>query len=88
MHTSKIYHVDVNGVAQLIWPNRFGGSGKIKAGEALKFPGPNDKFQYVLGRPYGTEYIKGGRVDENRSRRWKRIFRICRDQLWPRFRGV
>ena len=54
----KIYHVDVNGVAQLIWPNRFGGSGKIKAGEALKFPGPNDKFQYVLGRPYGTEYIK------------------------------
>lgn len=54
----KIYHVDVNGVAQLIWPNRFGGSGKIKAGEALKFPAPNDKFQYVLGRPYGTEYIK------------------------------
>ena len=54
----KIYHVDVNGVAQLIWPNRFGGSGKIKAGEALKFPGLNDKFQYVLGRPYGTEYIK------------------------------
>lgn len=54
----KIYHVDVNGIAQLIWPNRFGGSGKVKAGEALKFPGPSDKFQYVLGRPYGTEYIK------------------------------
>lgn len=54
----KIYHVDVNGVAQLIWPNRFGGSGKIKAGEALKFPGDADRFQYVLGRPYGTEYIK------------------------------
>jgi hypothetical protein len=54
----KIYHVDVNGIAQLIWPNRFGGSGRIKAGEALKFPGPVDKFQYVLGRPYGTEYIK------------------------------
>ncbi|OQB97709.1 MAG: hypothetical protein BWX81_00811 [Spirochaetes bacterium ADurb.Bin110] len=54
----KIYHVDVNGVAQLIWPNRFGGSGKICAGEAMQFPGPNDKFQYLLGPPYGTEYIK------------------------------
>jgi len=54
----KIYHVDVNGVAQLIWPNRFGGSGKIMAGEALQFPGPGDKFQYILGPPYGTEYIK------------------------------
>lgn len=54
----KIYHVDVNGVAQLIWPNRFGGTGFIKAGEALRFPGAEDKFSYVLGRPYGTEYIK------------------------------
>ncbi len=54
----KLYHIDVNGVAQLIWPNRFGGSGKIRAGEALTFPGPSDKFQFVLGRPYGTEYIK------------------------------
>ena len=54
----KIYHIDVHGVAQLIWPNRFGGSGKIHAGEALTFPGPGDAFQFVLGRPYGTEYIK------------------------------
>lgn len=54
----KIYHVDVNGVAQLIWPNRFGGSGFIKAGEALRFPAAGDKFSYVLGKPYGTEYIK------------------------------
>lgn len=54
----KIYHVDVNGVAQLIWPNRFGGSGEIKAGQAMTFPDSNDKFRYALGRPYGTEYIK------------------------------
>lgn len=54
----KIYHVDVNGKAQLIWPNRFGGSGKIKMGEALIFPKQSDAFQYVLGKPYGTEYIK------------------------------
>jgi hypothetical protein len=54
----KIYHVDLNGSAQLIWPNRFGGAGKIKAGEALIFPKKGDPFQYVLGRPYGTEFIK------------------------------
>lgn len=54
----KIYHIDVNGVAQLIWPNRFGGSGKIRAGEAMTFPGKGDRFQFLLGRPYGTEYIK------------------------------
>lgn len=54
----KIYHIDVNGVAQLIWPNRYGGSGYIKAGEAMRFPGANDSFTYVLGRPFGTEYIK------------------------------
>jgi hypothetical protein len=54
----KLYHVDVNGVAQLIWPNRFGGSGRIAAGKAMKFPGPGDGFAFLLGKPYGTEYIK------------------------------
>jgi len=54
----KLYHIDVNGVAQLIWPNRFGGSGRILAGQAMKFPGPDDGFKYLLGKPYGTEYIK------------------------------
>jgi hypothetical protein len=54
----KIYHVDVDGKAQLIWPNKFGGSGRIKAGQAMEFPGPTDGFRYLLGKPYGTEYIK------------------------------
>lgn len=54
----KIYHVDVNGVAQLIWPNRFGGSGKIAKDQAMRFPDESDRFKYKLGAPYGTEYIK------------------------------
>ncbi len=54
----KIYHVDVNGVAQLIWPNRFGGSGRIAKGEAMRFPAETDRFTYKLGAPYGTEYVK------------------------------
>lgn len=54
----KIYHVDVNGVAQLIWPNRFGGSGRIGKDQAMRFPAEGDRFTYKLGAPYGTEYIK------------------------------
>jgi len=54
----KIYHVDVTGKAELIWPNRFGGNGRINAGQAMKFPGPTDGFRYLLGKPYGTEFIK------------------------------
>ncbi len=54
----KIYHVDVNGVAQLIWPNRFGGSGRISKDQAMRFPAEGDRFTYKLGAPYGTEYIK------------------------------
>lgn len=54
----KLYHIDVNGVAQLIWPNRFGGSGRIAKGEALHFPDGTDGFKYLIGPPFGTEYIK------------------------------
>lgn len=54
----KLYHVDARGVAQLIWPNRFGGSGRIAKGEAMRFPAVGDRFVYKLGAPYGTEYIK------------------------------
>lgn len=54
----KIYHVNVNGVAQLIWPNRFGGSGRIAKDQAMRFPAESDPFAYKLGAPYGTEYIK------------------------------
>jgi hypothetical protein len=54
----KIYHVDANGVAQLIWPNKFGGSGRVKAGETMSFPKPGDAFKFKISPPYGTEYIK------------------------------
>ena len=54
----KLYHIDANGVAQLIWPNRFGGSGRVVAGEPLSFPGPGDSFRFIISPPYGTEYIK------------------------------
>lgn len=54
----KIYHVDAYGVAQLIWPNKFGGSGWVKAGETMSFPKAGDAFKYKIAPPFGTEYIK------------------------------
>ncbi|HCM28187.1 MAG TPA: hypothetical protein DIC34_16905 [Treponema sp.] len=55
----KLYHVDVDGNAKLIWPNRFGGgSGALRAGTAVTIPAPGDPFDFLLGPPYGTEFIK------------------------------
>jgi hypothetical protein len=55
----KLYHVDVNGAAKLIWPNRFGGGdGLLRAGAAVSIPAGGDPFEFVLGSPYGTEFIK------------------------------
>lgn len=55
----RLYHVDVQGQTKLIWPNRFGGGdGRLKAGAAVTIPGPSDPFDFKLGAPYGTEFIK------------------------------
>ncbi len=55
----KLYHVDVNGSVKLIWPNRFGGGqALIRAGKGVVIPGPGDPFSFLLGAPYGTEFIK------------------------------
>ncbi|MDP3177388.1 MAG: DUF4384 domain-containing protein [Spirochaetaceae bacterium] len=54
----KVYHVDAEGKVQLIWPNRFGGSGRIAAGEAVAIPGDGDEFKYKMVPPFGTEFIK------------------------------
>ncbi|HOV63651.1 MAG TPA: DUF4384 domain-containing protein, partial [Spirochaetia bacterium] len=55
----KIYHVDVRGNTQLIWPNCFGGGdGKLSAGTLVTIPAPGDPFRFRLGAPYGTEFIK------------------------------
>jgi hypothetical protein len=43
----RLYHVDGTGHIQLIWPNRFsGGNGLMKAGTAIKLPGPGDPFAF------------------------------------------
>jgi hypothetical protein len=54
----KIYHFDVKGNRQLIFPNSFMKDNFIKAGALLPFPGPNAPFQFLLHEPFGTERIK------------------------------
>jgi len=55
----RLYHVDGTGHIQMIWPNRFsGGNGLMKAGSAIKLPGPGDPFAFKLQPPYGTEFLK------------------------------
>jgi hypothetical protein len=57
---AKVYHIDAAGTAQLIWPNRFGGSGMLKAGEITRIPNEAEKivFQFIMIPPLGTEFIK------------------------------
>jgi len=54
----KVYHIDVNGAIQLIWPNRFGGGSVIRPGTPVPIPAQGDPFAFRLGAPYGTEFIK------------------------------
>ncbi len=54
----KVYHIDSGGTAQLVWPNRFGGSGRIAASEVLTIPSAADAFAFRLTPPFGTEFIK------------------------------
>lgn len=55
---AKVYHIDADGKIQLIWPNRFGGSGRLAAGELVRIPGDGDPFMFRMKQPYGTEFIK------------------------------
>jgi hypothetical protein len=54
----KVYHVDVNGKVRLIWPNRFGGGGTIKPGQAVRIPAEGDPFAFKMTPPFGSEFIK------------------------------
>lgn len=55
----KLYHIGVDGTARLIWPNRYSpGEGRVAAGVPLSLPRSSDLFSFILGAPYGTEFIK------------------------------
>jgi len=55
---AKIYHVDAGGAVKLVWPNRFGGSGRIAAGQTVRIPGAGDPFRFLMQPPFGAEFLK------------------------------
>lgn len=54
----KLYHIDVNGQVQLIFPNRFQKNNFVKGGTVVQFPTPGAGFKFQLHAPFGTEFIK------------------------------
>mgnify|MGYP005838161493 CR=1 FL=1 len=54
----KVYHEDVNGKTQLIFPNQFYSNNKIKGGAMVTIPDATYPFKFQLGPPYGAEFIK------------------------------
>lgn len=54
----KVYHVDVAGKTQLIYPNRFHPDNRVAGGSFVRIPEAHDPFQFRLGPPFGAEFIK------------------------------
>ena len=54
----KVYHVDVAGKTQLIFPNQFHSDNRVAGGGFVRIPEEHYPFQFLLGEPYGTEFIK------------------------------
>jgi hypothetical protein len=54
----KIYHVDVQKTAKLIFPNQYHRSNAVVAGRIYRIPDASYPFTFELGAPYGTEFVK------------------------------
>lgn len=54
----KVYHVDVYGNVQLIFPNEYHRDNRVRANTVTTIPGPGYPFAFVLGPPYGTEFLQ------------------------------
>ena len=54
----KVYHVDVNGRVSLILPNRYSRDNFFKSGKVYQVPSPGAPYRFLLGKPYGVEFVK------------------------------
>jgi hypothetical protein len=54
----KIYHIDVNGDMELIFPNQYQSDNRIVKNKVYIVPDVSSEFVFKLGKPYGTEFIK------------------------------
>lgn len=54
----KMYHVDVRSTMQLIFPNEYYSDNLVKARRVYRIPDSRYPFAFILGEPFGTEFIK------------------------------
>ena len=54
----KVYHIDVNKKASLIFPNPYYSDNHIKGKQIVKIPDSRYPFKFKLTSPYGSEFIK------------------------------
>ena len=54
----KVYHIDALNKMQLIFPNPYFSDNFVTAEKIYKIPDSRYPFAFVLGEPYGTEFIK------------------------------
>jgi hypothetical protein len=57
---AKVYSINAAGEVSLIWPNQYGGSGRLAAGAVTRIPSDEEKqtFRFIMVPPFGTEFIK------------------------------
>lgn len=51
-----IYEDAAHNLIQIL-PNRYSGAGFFRAGNLLQIPAPNDRFEFVITAPFGTEKV-------------------------------
>ena len=54
----KVYHIDVDRKVQLIFPNQFYSDNFVRRGRIHRIPDGRYPFRFMLGAPYGAEFIK------------------------------
>jgi hypothetical protein len=54
----KLYHISAAGEAQLIFPNQQHMDNRVTGNKFYSIPEENAGFAFLLGKPYGTEFIK------------------------------
>ncbi len=54
----KIYNINAKGELILLFPNEFHKDNFVKGGAVLSIPDANYPFNFDLGSPYGTEFVK------------------------------
>ncbi len=54
----KVYHIEAGGKMKLIFPNEYHQDNFIPKLTLTHIPGRGHPFAFVLGKPYGIEFIK------------------------------